>query len=113
MINEETKTGLVRHWLSVNIACIVLVCGSLMGGACSYLFDEIHEETYEIDPGSDNYQALVQNCFEDDLSCEDLCLEILLNEKVYDLDDLSEPEIMECQIVTPTATHVKMIYRLR
>ena len=113
MINEATKAGIVRNWLSAYIACIVLICGSLMGGACSYLFDEIHEETYEIDPDSDVYQALVENCFEDDLSCEDLCLEILLREDVYDLDDLSEPEIIECQIVTPAATTGKMIYHLR
>lgn len=63
--------------------------------------------TETIDPNNPVYKPLVAACVEDDLTCADLCEEILRQRGV------AEPEtatFSECRIVDPAMTEVKMTY---
>lgn len=112
MSKRAAKASTFSRKLAAFSRGIALLACCLSIVSCTWLWSEIYDETYEIDPSSDTYQALVESCFDDDLACEDLCYEVLLQNKVYSLDDLDEPEILECRIATPAATHVRVRYEL-
>lgn len=60
-----------------------------------------------IDPESPIYKPLVQACIADDLTCGDLCEEILRQAEV---EGASTATFSECRIMNASATEVRMTY---
>ena len=91
---------------------LVLLIGipTVTSAGCYRPFGSVVTETYSIDPDSDTYRALVQECQDDDYSCENLCLEILLQDDVYTLEDTEEPEIVDCVVLDSVASKVEITY---
>jgi len=65
------------------------------------------KRTEIIDPEAPIYKPLVQACIADDLSCGDLCEEILRQRGVEEVDSVS---FQECRIMDQAATQVQMTY---
>jgi len=92
----------LRNLLS---AIVIASLPAAAAGCCGPAPTQERVET--IDPQNPVYKPLVTACVADDLTCADLCEEILRQRGVADADTAS---FSECRIIDPALTQVRMTY---